>query len=88
MFVADMSRIFANCRTYNGPDTEYYRCAGVVERFFISKLHELYDGKGIKKESWCKEKVNIIYLTSWQPLNMTVKGAMEYGMQLCWCLQA
>ena len=50
-----MSRIFANCRTYNGPDTEYYRCAGVVERFFISKLHELYDGKGIKKESWCKK---------------------------------
>ena len=44
LFVADMSRIFANCRTYNGPDTEYFRCAGVVERFFSSKMKEFYNG--------------------------------------------
>ncbi|XP_057293322.1 histone acetyltransferase KAT2A-like [Hydractinia symbiolongicarpus] len=50
LFVADMSRIFANCRTYNGPDTEYYRCAGVVERFFLSKLKEFYAGHGKEKK--------------------------------------
>ncbi|XP_047136473.1 histone acetyltransferase KAT2A isoform X2 [Hydra vulgaris] len=43
LFVADMSRIFSNCRTYNGPDTEYYKCAGVVERYFLTKLKEYYD---------------------------------------------
>jgi len=48
LFIADMTRIFANCRTYNGPDTEYYRCAGVVERYFHSKLKELYDGNNRK----------------------------------------
>jgi len=42
LFVADMSRIFANCRTYNGPNTEYYRCAGIVERFFKGKMKEYY----------------------------------------------
>ncbi|GBP43053.1 hypothetical protein EVAR_96313_1 [Eumeta japonica] len=25
LFVADMTRIFTNCRVYNSPDTEYYR---------------------------------------------------------------
>jgi len=45
LFVADISRIFANCRTYNGPDTEYFRCAGVVERFFSSKMKEFYNGQ-------------------------------------------
>ena len=48
LFIADMSRIFANCRTYNGPDTEYYRCAGVVERYFLTKLKEFYDDSSTK----------------------------------------
>ena len=56
LFVADMSRIFANCRTYNGPDTEYYRCAGVVERFFQSKMKEYYGGHGHGKEKKIKGK--------------------------------
>ncbi|WAR26077.1 KAT2A-like protein, partial [Mya arenaria] len=40
LFIGDMTRIFTNCRSYNKPDTEYYRCANVMERFFKSKLKE------------------------------------------------
>ena len=41
LFIADMLRMFANCRSYNSPDTDYYRCANTVERFFLSKIKEL-----------------------------------------------
>lgn len=44
LFIADMMRIFTNCRTYNAPDTEYYKCANTVERFFLSKIKELRKG--------------------------------------------
>ena len=44
LFIADMMRIFTNCRTYNAPDTEYYKCANTVERFFLSKVKELRKG--------------------------------------------
>ena len=40
LFIADMSRIFTNCRAYNKPDTEYYKCANTMERFFKNKLKE------------------------------------------------
>lgn len=40
LFIADMTRIFTNCRAYNKPDTEYYRCANTMERFFKNKLKE------------------------------------------------
>ena len=40
LFIADMTRIYANCRTYNAPDTDYYKCANTVERFFLSKIKE------------------------------------------------
>lgn len=40
IFIADMTRIFTNCRSYNEHDTEYYKCANVVERFFLSKMRE------------------------------------------------
>uniref|UniRef100_UPI00358F1C47 histone acetyltransferase KAT2B isoform X2 n=1 Tax=Myxine glutinosa TaxID=7769 RepID=UPI00358F1C47 len=40
LFVADMQRIFNNCREYNPPDTEYFRCANILERFF-NKLKEV-----------------------------------------------
>lgn len=40
LFIADMTRIFTNCRSYNKPDTEYYRCANTMERFFKNKLKE------------------------------------------------
>ena len=45
IFIADMTRIFTNCRSYNDPDTEYYKCATVLEKFFQNKMkeHGLWD---------------------------------------------
>jgi len=40
LFIADMTRIFTNCRTYNSAETEYFRCANVLEKFFINKMKE------------------------------------------------
>ena len=37
-FVADVSRIFDNCRFYNVTGSSYYRCAEVLENFFVQKL--------------------------------------------------
>lgn len=37
-FVADVSRIFDNCRLYNPADSSFYRCAEVLENFFVQKL--------------------------------------------------
>ena len=38
-------RMFANCKAYNAPETEYYNCANILERFFNNKLkdHGLMD---------------------------------------------
>lgn len=41
LFIADMSRIFSNCRLYNSPDTEYYRCANALEKYFQTRMREL-----------------------------------------------
>ncbi|CAG0882237.1 unnamed protein product [Darwinula stevensoni] len=41
LFTADMQRMFINCRKYNDPTTEYYRCADVLERFFQSRMRDL-----------------------------------------------
>ncbi|XP_041970116.1 histone acetyltransferase KAT2A [Aricia agestis] len=40
LFVADMTRIFTNCRLYNSPDTDYYRCANTLEKYFQAKMKE------------------------------------------------
>ena len=40
LFTADMTRMFANCRAYNDPETEYYKCANVLEKFFQNKCKE------------------------------------------------
>lgn len=50
LFVADMSRIFSNCRIYNSQDTQYYASAGIVEKYFQSKMKE--------HSLWEKEKKN------------------------------
>ncbi|RWS30538.1 histone acetyltransferase KAT2B-like protein [Leptotrombidium deliense] len=39
-FISDMMRIFNNCRLYNSPETEYYRCANTLERFFTNKMKD------------------------------------------------
>ncbi|XP_010520631.1 PREDICTED: histone acetyltransferase GCN5 isoform X2 [Tarenaya hassleriana] len=38
MFVADVRRMFNNARTYNSPDTIYYKCATRLEAHFQSKV--------------------------------------------------
>ncbi|KAL2510753.1 Histone acetyltransferase GCN5 [Abeliophyllum distichum] len=38
MFVADVRRMFANARTYNSPDTIYYKCSTRLEAHFLNKL--------------------------------------------------
>ncbi|ERN01460.1 hypothetical protein AMTRI_Chr03g147880 [Amborella trichopoda] len=38
MFVADVKRMFANARTYNSPDTIYYKLANRLESFFSNKV--------------------------------------------------
>lgn len=41
LFIADMMRIFTNCRIYNSPETEYYQCAEGLQQYFITKMKEL-----------------------------------------------
>ena len=40
LFNADMTRIFLNCRAYNSADTEYFKCANTLERFYHNKMKE------------------------------------------------
>lgn len=40
LFMADMQRIFTNCREYNPPESEYYKCANLLEKFFYTKIKE------------------------------------------------
>ncbi|XP_020293312.1 histone acetyltransferase KAT2B-like isoform X2 [Pseudomyrmex gracilis] len=41
LFIADMTRIFTNCRLYNSLDTDYYRCANALEKYFQTRMKEL-----------------------------------------------
>lgn len=38
MFVADVKRMFANARTYNSPETIYYKCSTRLEAFFSNRV--------------------------------------------------
>ncbi|XP_019457044.1 PREDICTED: histone acetyltransferase GCN5-like isoform X1 [Lupinus angustifolius] len=38
MFVADVRRMFSNARTYNSPETIYYKCSTRLEAHFHSKV--------------------------------------------------
>ncbi|KAM5157312.1 histone acetyltransferase KAT2B isoform 1-T1 [Mantella aurantiaca] len=40
LFMADLQRIFTNCREYNPPESEYFKCANILEKFFYSKIKE------------------------------------------------
>ncbi len=40
LFIADMRRIFNNCKTYNERNTEYYCCAIMLEKFFVTKMKD------------------------------------------------
>ncbi|XP_022904874.1 histone acetyltransferase KAT2A isoform X2 [Onthophagus taurus] len=41
LFIADMMRIFTNCKIYNSPETEYYQCAINLQQYFQTKMKEL-----------------------------------------------
>ncbi|XP_034490434.1 histone acetyltransferase KAT2A-like [Drosophila innubila] len=41
LFMADMARIFSNCRMYNSVDTEYYCSANILERFYQIQMRQL-----------------------------------------------
>ena len=43
-----MKRMFTNCRAYNSPETEYFNCANVLERFFTNKCKD----HGIIQTQW------------------------------------
>lgn len=45
-FVADVTKIFDNCRYYNPNDTPFFQCAELLEAFFVQKL------KGFKASRW------------------------------------
>lgn len=38
MFVADLKRMFVNARTYNSPDTIYFKCSTRLEAYFTSRI--------------------------------------------------
>jgi histone acetyltransferase len=40
LFIADLKRMFSNCRGYNAPDTEYFNCANVLEKYINAKLRD------------------------------------------------
>ena len=40
LFIADMKRMFSNCRAYNAPDTEYYNCANALEKYVTTKMRD------------------------------------------------
>ncbi|XP_011870976.1 PREDICTED: histone acetyltransferase KAT2A-like [Vollenhovia emeryi] len=41
LFIADMTRIFTNCRLYNSLDTDYCHCANVLEKYFQTRMKEI-----------------------------------------------
>ncbi|XP_018562120.1 histone acetyltransferase KAT2A isoform X2 [Anoplophora glabripennis] len=41
LFIADMMRIFTNCKMYNLPETEYYKSAEHLQQYFQTKMKEL-----------------------------------------------
>ncbi|KAG6718986.1 hypothetical protein I3843_04G170000 [Carya illinoinensis] len=50
MFVADVKRMFANARTYNSPETIYYKCSTRLEAHFQSKVQSgLHSGAKIQQ---------------------------------------
>uniref|UniRef100_A0A4W3GVY1 histone acetyltransferase n=1 Tax=Callorhinchus milii TaxID=7868 RepID=A0A4W3GVY1_CALMI len=41
LFIADVQRIITNCREYNPPESEYCKCANMLEKFFYFKIKEM-----------------------------------------------
>lgn len=41
LFIADMTRIFTNCRIYNASNTPFYECAVNLQQYFQTKMTEI-----------------------------------------------
>uniref|UniRef100_A0A7N8WXJ7 Bromodomain PHD finger transcription factor n=1 Tax=Mastacembelus armatus TaxID=205130 RepID=A0A7N8WXJ7_9TELE len=54
-FVADMTKIFDNCRYYNPSDSPFYQCAEVLENFFVQKLKGFKASRNAKGQQVTKE---------------------------------
>ncbi|KAK6300327.1 hypothetical protein J4Q44_G00284250 [Coregonus suidteri] len=64
-FVADMTKVFDNCRYYNPSDSPFYQCAEVLENFFVQKL------KGFKASRIPISRCESSIYSSWGPQKMT-----------------
>ncbi|XP_050437023.1 nucleosome-remodeling factor subunit NURF301 isoform X2 [Adelges cooleyi] len=42
-FIRDMIKVFDNCRFYNPRESQFYKCAEILEQFFVSKLKNFRD---------------------------------------------
>uniref|UniRef100_A0A2S2Q1D7 Nucleosome-remodeling factor subunit n=1 Tax=Sipha flava TaxID=143950 RepID=A0A2S2Q1D7_9HEMI len=42
-FIRDMIKVFDNCRYYNPRESQFYKCAEILEQFFVAKLKNLRD---------------------------------------------
>lgn len=40
LFRADMRRLFSNSKQFNDRNSDYYRCAVALEKFFLAKMAE------------------------------------------------
>lgn len=41
LFIADMRRMFSNCRKFNPPNSYWTNCAAQMERFLQIKMKEI-----------------------------------------------
>ncbi|KAL1501403.1 hypothetical protein ABEB36_006727 [Hypothenemus hampei] len=41
LFIADMMRIFTNCKIYNSRETRYYECSVTLQQYFQTRMKEL-----------------------------------------------
>ena len=63
MFVAELRSIFANCRDFNEPDTEFYKCAVELEEYVDDLLKDkesddwlpVKESRGQRKKGSCPQ---------------------------------
>ena len=48
-FVADVTKVFENCRYYNPPDSPFYQCAEQLEDVFVQKLKSFKAGRSVPR---------------------------------------
>jgi len=41
--ICDMTLIIENCRYYNSHESQFYKFAGILELFFVTKLRQIRD---------------------------------------------